>query len=223
MESANVVGYQQIATPAGYSMRVATFTAISGDFKISDIKVEGAGGSGGESLQKIESNGQWGEMYYYLTMDGTGWLEDGWYKEDQATPVDDTDVVSVGEALFVSSGSDITFTYSGQVLSGKPAVAVSAGYSMVGNPTPASEIKISDIEVTGAGGSGGESLQRIGTDGQWGAMYYYMTVDGTGWLEDGWYKEDQATPVDDTDVLSAGDALFVSASSNLTLTFPAAL
>lgn len=204
-------------------MRVATFKAISGDFKVSDIKVTGAAGSGGESLQKIESNGQWGEMYYYLTMEGTGWLEDGWYKEDQTTPVDDTDVIAVGEALFVSSGSDITFTFAGQVLTGKPAVAIPAGYSMTGNPTPTAQIKISEIEVSGAGGSGGESLQRIGTDGQWGDMYYYLTMDGTGWLEDGWYKEDQMTPVDDADILEAGDALFVSAGSDITLTFPAAL
>ncbi len=53
--------------------------------------------------------------------------------------------------------------------------------------------------------------------------YYYMTLEGSGWLEDGWYKSDSATPVDAADILTAGDAFFVTAASDLTLTFPAAL
>ena len=92
-------------------MRVATFKAITGNFKISDIKVTNALGIGNESVQKVESNGKWGAMYYYLTLDGTGWLEDGWYKEDMMTPVDNTDVLAAGDALFVSAGSDLTLTF----------------------------------------------------------------------------------------------------------------
>ena len=203
-------------------MRVPTFKAISGDFKVSDIKVTGAIGAGGDSIQKVDANGQWGDVYYYLTLDGTGWLADGWYKEDQVTPVEDTDVIGVGEAFFVSAGSDITFTYAGQVLTGKPVVTAPMGYSMVGNPTPI-QIKISQIEIAGAIGAGGDSVQKVESNGQWGDVYYYLTLDGTGWLDDGWYKEDQMTPVDDADILAAGDGLFLSAGSNLTLTFPAAL
>ena len=161
-------------------------------------------------------------MYYYLTMEGTGWLEDGWYKEDQATPVDDSDVVKIGEALFVSVDSDISFTFAGQVIKGEPVISAPTGYSMIGNPTPA-QIKISKIKVSGAQGAGGDSIQKVEANGQWGAMYYYLTMEGTGWLEDGWYKEDQATPVDDSDVLAAGEGLFVSTDSNIAITFPAAL
>ncbi len=222
VESSNVVGYQEVATPQGKSMRVATFKAITGNYKISDIGVTGAAGAGGESVQKVNANGTWGTMYCYLTMEGTGWLEDGWYKEDQVTPVDDTDVIGEGEALFVNATSDIVLTYSGQVISGKPMVPVSTGKSMVGNPTP-KQIKISEIEVIGAVGAGGESVQKVNANGTWGAMYCYLTMEGTGWLEDGWYKEDQVTPVDDTDLLDAGDALFVSVTSEVTLTFPAVL
>ena len=203
-------------------MRLPTFKAISGDFKISDIKVAGAFGAGGDSVQKVNADGSWGDMYYYLTMDGTGWLEDGWYKADQSTPVDDSDVIGVGEALFVSAGSDMTFTYSGEVLSGKPVVTVGIGYSMVGNPTPI-QVKLSEIKVAGAFGAGGDSVQKVNADGSWGDMYYYLTMDGTGWLEDGWYKADQSTPVDDSDVLDVGDGVFISSGSDLTLTFPAAL
>ena len=64
VESANVVGYQEIAVPAGSSMRTATFKAISGDYKISDIKVEGAVGAGNEYGQLINSDGTWGNTYF---------------------------------------------------------------------------------------------------------------------------------------------------------------
>ena len=203
-------------------MRVPTFKAITGNFKISDIKVAGASGAGSDSVQKVNADGSWGDMYYYLTMAGTGWLEDGWYKVDQTTPVDDKDTIDIGEALFVSAGSDMTFTYSGEVLSGKPVVRAATGYSMVGNPTPI-QIKLSDIQIFGASGAGSDSVQKVNADGSWGDMYYYLTMAGTGWLEDGWYKADQTTPVDDEDILAVGDGLFVSAGSDLTLTFPAAL
>ena len=92
-------------------MRVPTFKALTGNFKISDIKVSGAFGAGGDSVQKVNADGSWGDMYYYLTMDGTGWLEDGWYKADQATPVDDGDVLAVGDGVFISSSSDLTLTF----------------------------------------------------------------------------------------------------------------
>ncbi len=222
IESQNVVGYQEIATPEGYSMRVPTFKAINGNYKVSDIKVTGAEGAGNDSVQKINADGTWGAKYCYLTMDGTGWLEDGWYKDDQVTPVDDEDVIGIGEAFLASADSDMTFTYAGEVLSGKPIVGVGAGYSMVGNPTPV-QIRISDIKVTGAEGAGNDSVQKINADGTWGAKYCYLTMDGTGWLEDGWYKEDQETPVDDEDILAVGGGLLISVVGDLTLTFPAAL
>ncbi len=203
-------------------MRVATFKAITGTYKISDIGVSDATGLGGHSVQKVNADGTWGDLYYYMTLTGSGWLEDGWYKSDSATPVDDADVIGEGEALFVTATSEITFTYAGQVIAGKPVVQIPAGNSMAGNPTP-KQIKISGIEVTDVTELGGHSVQKVNADGTWGDLYYYMTLTGSGWLEDGWYKSDSATPVDDTDILTAGDALFVTATSNITLTFPAAL
>ena len=63
----SVVGYQTVDVPAGFSMRTATFKAISGDYKISDIGVEGAAGVGGEFGQLVNEDGSWGNVYYYLT------------------------------------------------------------------------------------------------------------------------------------------------------------
>ena len=44
--SSSKVGYQQIDTPSGFSMRTPTFKAITGNMKIADIGVTGAFGAG---------------------------------------------------------------------------------------------------------------------------------------------------------------------------------
>ena len=203
-------------------MRTSTFKAINGSYKISDIKVTGAAGAGGDVIQKINADGSWGDLYYYYTIDGSGWLEDGWYLSDGATPVSDDDTIGVGEAFMVTSSSDFTFTFAGQVIDTNPEIDIPSGFSMIGNPTPVT-VKISQITVTGADGAGGDVIQKINADGSWGDMYYYYTMDGSGWLEDGWYLSDGATPVSDEDVLSAGESIMFTSSSGLKVTFPKAL
>ena len=216
------MGYQDVAAPAGFSMRTATFKAINGNYKISDIKVTGAVGAGSDVIQKINADGSWGDMYYYYTLDGSGWLEDGWYLSDGATPVSDEDVIRLGEAFMVTSSAGFTFTFAGQVTDTNPEIDIPAGFSMVGNPTPVT-VKISQIVVTGADGAGSDVIQKINADGTWGDMYYYYTLDGSGWLDDGWYLSDGATPVSDTDVLEAGESIMFTSSSGLKATFPKAL
>ena len=224
--SSDVVGYQEVATPAGYSMRAATFKAISGNYKISDIKVAGDGiGYGDEYGQVVNEDGTWGDTYYYLVED-SGAEADGWYKNDPtgSEPVTDEDVINIGQAFFFSSSADITLTYAGQVISGSPVVAVPAGYSMVGNPTPVTA-KISSLTVDGDGiGYGDEYGQVVNPDGSWGDTYYYL-VEDSGAEANGWYKNDPtgSEPVTDEDVIGAGDSLFFSASAELTITFPSVL
>jgi len=217
-----VVGYQEVGAPAGFCMRTSTFLAINGSYKISDIKVSGAEGAGADGIQKINADGSWGDLYYYYTMDGSGWLEDGWYLSDGVTPVSDSDIIDVGEAFMVTSSSGMSFTFAGQVADTNPEVNVPAGFSMVGNPTPVT-VKISQISVTGADGAGADGIQKINADGSWGDLYYYYTLDGSGWLEDGWYLSDGATPVSDDDVLAAGESVMFTSSSGLKATFPKAL
>ena len=219
-----MVGYQEVAVPAGSSMKTATFKAISGNYKISDIQVAGALGGGSDNAYKLNDDGSWGQGYFYLTMDGTGYVEDGWYKDvfgDE--PVTDEDVLTVGQAFIVSAASDITMTYAGQVIAGKPTVSVPSGASIIGNPTPA-QVKISAIEVTGADGGGSDNAYKINADGSWGQGYFYLTMNGTGYVEDGWYKDvfgDE--PVTDEDILDAGDSMIFASSSGMTLLFPAVL
>ncbi len=92
-------------------MRTSTFKAINGSYKISDIVVTGAVGAGSDFIQKINADGTWGDLYYYYTMAGSGWLEDGWYLSDGATPVSDDDVLAAGESVIVTSSSGLTATF----------------------------------------------------------------------------------------------------------------
>ena len=102
-------------------------------------------GGGTDGAQKINADGTWGDLYYYLTLDGTGYVADGWYKDDfGGEAVTDADVLAVGEALIITAASDFTITCAGQVIEGVPTVSVPQGSSIVGNPTPV-EVKISDI------------------------------------------------------------------------------
>ena len=109
--SSDVVGYQTVEVPTGFSMRAATFTAISGDYKISDIGVEGAGGVGNEYGQLVNADGTWGNVYYFLTEDEM-FVPTGWYKDmfgDEA--VTDEDVLAPAESLFFAADSDLTITF----------------------------------------------------------------------------------------------------------------
>ena len=203
-------------------MRTVTFKAIDGNYKISDLIVTGAVGAGADAAQKINADGTWGDTYYYYTMAGSYWLEDGWYKDGAGTPVTDADVLKVGEALIFSASSDITLTCNGEVINGTPSINVPAGSSIVGNPLPLT-VKVSAIKVDGAVGAGGDAAQKINADGTWGDTYYYYTMAGSYWLEDGWYKDGAGTVVTDADVLEPGEGLIFSSSSGMTLTFPSAL
>ncbi len=221
VESANVVGYQEIPVPAGSSMRTATFKAISGDYKIGDIKVDGAAGVGGEYGQLINADGTWGNTYYFLTEE-EALVPTGWYKDVLGdVAVTDEDVLSVGQAFIFASDSDITFTYAGQVIA-QPTYNVPAGASIVGNPSPV-QVKISEITVTGASGVGGEYGQFINEDGTWGNTYYYLTEE-EALVPTGWYKDVLGDePVTDADVLEPSDSMIFAADSDLTFTFPAVL
>lgn len=224
--SANVVGYQDVVVPAGSSMRTATFKAITGDYKISDIKVAGVfDGIGDEYGQKVNADGTWGDTYYYLLAEGGMAEADGWYKDPTGgEPVTDEDMLTVGQAFIFSSSADLTFTYAGEVISGTADVSVPAGTAMVGNPTPVAA-KFSEIQVAGTfDGIGDEYGQKVNDDGTWGDTYYYLLADGGMAEEDGWYKDPTGgEPVTDDDVLEPADAMIFSSSADLVLSFPAVL
>ena len=112
IESANTVGYQQIPTPQGSSLRCPTFrTVLAASYPLSEIKVAGADGTGDVCAQTVSSAGVWDGEYYYLTEDNTG-MPDGWYKDMFGTEAADDVTLAPGDSLFVTSANnDITFTF----------------------------------------------------------------------------------------------------------------
>ncbi len=78
--------------------------------KISQIEVAGAEGIGDEYAQRINSNGKWGDCYWYLTEEAG--CETGWYKDAVGDiPVTDADELNIGEAVSFSTGSDVKVTF----------------------------------------------------------------------------------------------------------------
>ena len=182
-------------------------------------------GGGSDYAQKINADGTWGDMYFYLTMNGTGYVEDGWYKDDfGGEPVTDADVLGKGEAIIITSAAQFTFTFAGQVAASTTDVSIPLGFSMVGNPTPV-DVKISSIKVSDdVLGGGSDYAQKINADGTWGDMYFYLTMNGTGYVEDGWYKDDfGGEPVTDADVLASGESMIFTSAGEFKVTFPACL
>lgn len=223
IESANTVGYQQIPTPQGSSMRCATFrTVLAASYPLSQIKVEGADGTGDVSAQTISSAGLWDGEYYYLTEDMTG-APDGWYKDMFGDESANDVILPEGTALFVSSANnDIVLTVSGEVAKGDVLVPFSQGAGMIGNCLPV-DVALARIGLTGADGTGDVCVQTISAGGLWDGEYYYLTEDMTG-AADGWYKDMFGDEAADDVTLAPGDSLFVtSANNDVTFTFPAAI
>ena len=229
LESANVVGYQDIEAPAGSSMRAPTFQAVGGSgYDLTKITVAGAEGSGDVCAQTISAAGEWDGEYYYMTVDGAGVPADGWYKDAGGSEAVEEDevILPAGGALFVDSAyNDLTLKVAGEVPSGDLDLDVPAGSSQIGNALPA-DVDLTEITVTGAEGSGDVCAQSISAAGEWDGEYYYMTVDGAGVPADGWYKDaggSEAVEADEV-VLAPGEALFIdSAYNDLVFTLPAVL
>ncbi len=222
------VGYQQVAAPLGFSMRTATFRAVSGEaYKLNDIKVTGEaiGGYGDVYVQRCDAEGAWGGMYYWLTMNGAG-VEDGWYLDGMGVePVGDDVVLNEGEGLFLTStDSSLNLVVSGAVAKGQVPVNCPLGFAMIGNPTPVTtSLNLVTVSGEALGGYGDVYIQKCDEEGAWGGMYYWLTLNGAG-VEDGWYMDGMGVePVSGVN-LEPGESVFVSSTdSELLFTFPAVL
>ena len=223
IESSNTVGYQEIPTPQGSSLRCPTFrTVLTASYPLAEITVTGADGTGDVCAQAVSSAGVWDGEYYYLTEDMTG-SPTGWYKDMVGIEAADDVILSQGTALFVSSANnDIVLTVAGQVAKGNVLVPFSQGAGMVGNCLPV-DVDLADIGVTGADGTGDVCAQTVSSTGVWDGEYYYLTEDMTG-SPDGWYKDMVGIETADDVTLAPGESLFVSSANNdITFTFPAVI
>ena len=228
VESANIVGYQNINIPSGYTIATPTFKDVtSGGFKLSQIlplhqdgDEFGTSGSrrcnGVIVVNKINAEGNYTKAYSYFTLA----TKLGWYDDDGVKIEGENDVPLLsGEALLVNNGyknQPVLFRVAGEVdlvcLNGIPS-----GYALYGNSTP-STIKLSEIvmlhqdgEPFGTSGSrrcnGVIVINKISAEGNYTDAYSYFTLA----TKEGWYKDDGTKVEGEADVTFApGEAFLIN-------------
>ena len=176
------MGYQNITGKTGFTMMTPTFAGIGTDYNIQDIKLNGAMGFGGESIQFIDADGNTLESYTYfdeMIMGVTGWYD--------SSSTLATRQIDPAESFLVSNDAgSYTIQVAGQVdYEGVPALDGLAGFTSVGNMTPIAK-GIQKFALTGAMGMGGESLQFVDEDGNSLESYTWfdeMIMGVTGWYD----------------------------------------
>ena len=207
IESENIVGYQQISIPKGYSFFTATFENITAtDFNLSEIGCKQSDGSewlttgsgtkkcaGAVYVRKITTNGAYGTQYkYYSTKSPVGWY-DG---DTQIT--EDAVKFEPGEGMIVYCGNanGAILQVSGSVRLVPADKVVPKGYSFSGNSSPVT-INLSAIAckqyngdewlTTGSGTkkcAGAVYVRKITPNGAYGTQYkYYSTKSPVGWYD----------------------------------------
>ena len=205
MTSANIVGYQQIELPKGFSFFTATFkdcnSATLDLQKISSVQTDGSAwktsGSGKTKcagnirIQKIGADGNYLDEYlYYSTKE-----PQGWYNKSDVYVESGSVSLANGEGLVVNNTHQ---TGAKLVVNGEveltPARVLPSGFSFCGNFTPVA-IDLQDISTTQTDGTawktsgsgktkcaGNIRIQKIGTDGNYQDEYlYYSTKEPQGW------------------------------------------
>jgi len=210
VSSGNIVGYQQITLPNGFSFFTATFkdcgsVASSLDIqKISSTQTDGSdwktsGSSntkcaGNIRVQKVGTSGAYLDEYrYYSTK-----TPQGWYNSDGTAYITDGTVsLENGEGLVVNNthpvGAKLLVRGEVELV---PARVLPNGFSFCGNFTPVT-VDLQDITSTQADGTewktsgssntkctGNIRIQKIGTDGAYLDEYrYYSTKTPQGWYD----------------------------------------
>ena len=229
IESANVVGYQEVEAPTGDSMRCPTFKMVGGaGYDLTKITVTGGYGIGDIVAQTIGSDGIWVGEYYWLDEVNAGVPVTGWYKD-----MGGSEAVAVGEVVLDqgqgfalhSDYEDLQLKVSGEVPAGDVPLTFVQGDGMLGNALP-QDADLTDITVTGGYGIGDIVAQAIGADGVWNGEYYWLDEVNAGVPATGWYKDmggSEAVMADEV-VLAPGEALSIHSDyEDLTFTLPAVL
>lgn len=217
IESSNVVGYQLIKVPTGYTLFTPTFDGIATDLDLTSIAVcDSTGAVNGNiyntiNIQKMDTLGAYLDAYSYCP-DVGGWNVD-------YTAIEAGDVTfKVGETMCVANdtGDDVYFRVSGKVdLVNKNEVG--EGFVLWGNSTP---VKIDLTQVTIVDANGNEmtdiyntvNIQKMDELGAYLDAYSYCPDVG-GWNVD-------YTPISEGDVtLEPGEAVCVANDSGATIYF----
>jgi len=209
VESANIVGYQTINIPSGFSASATTFVTVGGDgTKCLLGEIKGNAAFEGQSIQILSSDGAGTVILTASYYDGFGW-----YDNDN-NEVNNTELTK-GEAFIVSTAaSGATLTFSGEVRATSFSVAVSSGFSLLGNSLP-KNLTLGDITANAA--FEGQSIQLLSSDGLGSVVLTASYYDGYGW-----YDNDNNN-VDSTTINSSASFVVSTAATGAQIIFPAAL
>ncbi len=203
----NIVGYQNITVPAGFTFFTATFKNLSAEGmdiqKITSLQADGSawktGGSsntkcaGAISVQKTDAEGHFLDTYLYYSTK----TPQGWYDINGEKYIENVTLAN-GEGLIVNNTHPkgaLILRVSGEV-DLAPARMIPAGFSFCGNFTPV-EIDLQQITSLQADGSawktggssntkcaGAISIQKTDTEGHFLDTYlYYSTKEVQGWYD----------------------------------------
>ena len=221
-----IVGYQNINIRNGYSFFTVTFNNVTNatTFNLSDIACTKSDGSawlrtgaaanacnGAVRLQKIDSEGAYGQRYIYYGKNASDTFGPGWYVGERATDgsnlvTDGQITLNPGEGVIVySSKPSAQFQVAGSVQLTPFTGAVAKGYQFGGNCTPVT-LSLSAIECTKPDGSawlrtgaaanacnGAVRLQKIDSEGAYGQRYIYYGKNASDTFGPGWYVGERAT------------------------------
>ena len=222
LESANVVGYQEITLKPGYNIFAPTFDGVSATLDIQDIKLQGVPGDGSDVIWVLDSDGiVTGDTYYWFSKEITGAATDFW-SADGETPLKRT-IVS-GEGFYVYTESEeASVMVSGSVKIGNYSKNLIPGYNLTGNFSPIAQ-NIQNLTLSGVPGDGSDVIWVLDSDGiVTGETYYWFSKDVTGADKDFW-SADGENPLDLTFEPGEGIYLYTEATDakiNLPAVIPA--
>jgi len=219
--SQNVVGYSTAATPAGFLMYSAMFTAIGGGSATGKLSQITGNFDSFDNIQFIDQYGNAPVSYQWIKAgDFPGASVDGWY--DFSLPVNAVDVdLPQGLSYLISTANTNKVLNSGEVRDAVISINITVGgggYTSIGNPTPTSRL-LSRFTFTGL--TSFDNIQFIDKDGNAPVSYQWIKAgDFPGATVDGWY--DFSLPVNAVDpVINAGVGFLLStATAGGTVTIP---
>ena len=239
LESANVVGYNSVATGDGGSKALAaSFAPVGETMSLQDLKITGYnhedGFDGELNIQFLDGLGRMTELYNWIDIPADPEDPDsvafyGWYDGEDNFVEDVT--IEPGDGLWVFSSSKVFGLQSaGQVITKPTAVTLrEEGSTMVANPIPV-DVDLQDVSVAGydhdAGFEGSINVQFLDGLGRMTALYNWIDIPADPEDPDsvafyGWYDGEDNLVEDVT--VDAGTALWTfSDSSAYSLVFPGA-
>lgn len=247
--SSDIVGYQEIEIPQGYSMYTVTFKNVGGgEFDLTTIKLLNSASKEMDddnsttptqrsrnkvSFQKIDlaTGNLVATSYDYTSRNLVGWRKDG------TAAVEGDVTFKDGEGIYIynGQGDSVKFLVSGSVALTPITAAIPNGYSIIGNMTPVrvdvSKIKLlnsakiemdDDNSTTPSQRSRNKvSFQKLNatTGNLLSTAYDYTSRNGTGWRKDG------TQIAEGTEYLEPGEAIYIynTQGENIYLQFPSAV